>query len=416
MAYSRQIDPLLPTASGAHYHEQMTDDYDPTTETSFEHSHEVFADLRARCPVAHSSAFDGFWAVTRYQDILDILMQPDLYITSVRNVVPGSSATGRRPPLHLDPPDHTPYRRAIDRALGGARVAAIEETTRRAAHSLMQSLVARGEADFVEHFSSPLPAVVFGEWLGLTEAQTQVLWRTARAYVKAWESFDKSSVAVAGAQLAEMAAEVIAERRLQPRDPAIDPTSSLLAARDDQGNPFPEDLLAGCVRQVLVVGLVAPPILLGSIAVHLSRDVQLQSELRSDLSLVPDAVEEFLRLYTPYRGFARSAREEVELHGRRIKPGEPIALVYASANRDETVFAEPDQFRLRRPNIRQHLAFGRGPHMCVGMALARQELRIAVEELLLQTSHFEVCGDLKMSGMPELGPICVPLRMRAATH
>ena len=342
---------------------------------------------------------------TRYQDIVDILMQPELYITSVRNVVPGSSATGRRPPLHLDPPDHTPYRRAIDRALGPARVAAIEGTTRRIARSLMKSLVAMREADFVEHFSSPLPAAVFGDWLGLTDAQTQVLWRTARAYVKAWESFDRNSVAIAAAQLAEMAAEVIAERRREPRDPGVDPTSSLLEARDDAGQPFPEVLLAGCVRQVLVVGLVAPPILLGSIAVHLSRDPQLQRQLRDDLSLVPDAVEEFLRLYTPYRGFARSARHEVELRGRRILPGEPIALVYASANRDESVFPEPDQFRLRRPNIRQHLAFGRGPHMCAGIALARQELRIALEELLRQTSHFEICGELKMSGMPEVGPI-----------
>ncbi len=389
-------------------------EYDPTQEETFESTYAAFADLRARCPVAHSTSFDGFWAVTRYQDVYDILMQPDLYITSVRNVVPGSSATGRRPPLHLDPPDHTPYRKAIDRALGAARVAGIEHTTRRVARSLMQAFVARGEADFVEHFSSPLPAEVFGEWLGLTEKQTRVLWRTAQAYVKAWESFDKSSVATAAAQLAEMAAEVIAERRREPRDPDVDPTSSLLAARDDNGQPFPEVLLAGCVRQVLVVGLVAPPILLGSIAVHLSRDVELQQQLRGDPSLVPDAIEEFLRLYTPYRGFARSARHEVELHGRRIKPGEPIALVYASANRDETVFPEPDEFQLRRPNIRQHLAFGRGPHLCAGIALARQELRIALEELLSQTSHFELCGDLKMSGMPEVGPISVPLRVRAA--
>src|SRR5690606_13414964 len=144
--------------------------------------------------------------------------------------------------------------------------------------------------------------------------------------------------------------------------------------------------------------------------------VKLQQQLRNDLSLVPDAVEEFLRLYTPYRGFARSARTEVELHGRKIKPDEPIALVYASANRDETVFPEPDAFRLRRPNIRQHLAFGRGRHMCAGIARARQELRIALEELLLQTSHFELCGPLQWSGMPELGPISVPLRMRPALH
>jgi cytochrome P450 len=392
----------------------LLNEYDPTVPETFESAHQVFADLRARCPVAHSTAFDGFWTVTRYQDVYDMLMQPELYITSVRNVVPGSSATGRRPPLHLDPPDHTPYRRAIDRALGTARVASIENVTRGIASRLMRSLVAMREADFVEHFSSPLPADVFGEWLGLTDSQTQVLWRTAKAYVKAWESFDKSSVAVAAAQLADMAAEVIAERRREPRDPNVDPTSSLIAARDNDGKPFPEELLAGCVRQVLVVGLVAPPILLGSIAVHLARDVQLQQQLRQDLSLVPDAVEEFLRLYTPYRGFARSARHEVELHGRKIRPGEAIALVYASANRDESVFPDPHTFRLRRPNIRQHLAFGRGPHMCAGVALARAELRIALEELLKQTSHFELCGELKMSGMPELGPISVPLRMRPA--
>lgn len=392
----------------------LLNEYDPTVPETFDSAHEVFADLRARCPVAHSTAFDGFWAVTRYQDIYDMLMQPDLYITSVRNVVPGSSTTGRRPPLHLDPPDHTPYRRAINRALGTARVASIENVTRGIASKLMLSLVERREADFVEHFSSPLPAGVFGEWLGLTDPQTQVLWQTAQAYVKAWESFDKNSVAVAAAQLAAMASEVIAERRREPRDPSVDPTSSLIAARDNDGNPFPEVLLAGCVRQVLVVGLVAPPILLGSIAVHLSRDIPLQQQLRQDLSLVPDAVEEFLRLYTPYRGFARSARHEVELHGRRIRPGEAIALVYASANRDETVFPDPNSFQLRRPNIRQHLAFGRGPHMCAGVALARAELRISLEELLKQTSHFELCGELRMSGMPELGPISVPLRLLPA--
>jgi len=392
----------------------LANEYDPTAPETFDSPHEVFEDLRRRCPVAHSTAFDGFWAITRYEDVFRMLMQPELYITSVRNVVPGSSTTGRRPPLHLDPPDHTPYRRAIDRALGAARVANLEPVTRRIARSLMEELVARGEADFVEHFSSPLPAAVFGQWLGLTEAQTQVLWKTARAYVKAWESFDKSSVAVAAEQLASMAAELIAERRREPRDPATDPTSSLLEARDNEGKPFPEVLLAGCVRQVLVVGLVAPPILLGSIVVHLSRDLELQRQLRADRSLVPDAMEEFLRLYTPYRGFARSAKREVEIHGRRIKPGEAIALVYASANRDEAVFPDPHTFRLRRPNIRQHLAFGRGPHMCAGIALARQELTIALDELLRQTSHFEVCGELKMSGMPELGPISVPVRMTPA--
>src|SRR5580658_9593135 len=132
----------------------------------------------------------------------------------------------------------------------------MDPATRRIAGELAAAMVARGEADFVEHFSRPLPAFVFGEWLGLSEQQTKVLWSTSRAYVKAWEAFDKDSVARAGDELAKMAAEVIEQRRAQPLDPSVDPTSSLLAARDAAGNPFPTDLLAGCVRQVLVVGLV----------------------------------------------------------------------------------------------------------------------------------------------------------------
>jgi cytochrome P450 len=387
-----------------------SEDYDPTQPESFDSVHATFAELRERCPVAHSNAFEGFWAVTRYQDVMNILLNPDMYITSVRNVVPGSATTGRRPPLHLNPPDHTPYRRAIDRALSASRVAALEPVIRRIAGDLARGLVARGEADFVEHFSSPLPAFVFGEWMGLSAQQTTVLWNTARAYVKAWEAFDKQSVAAAGAELAKMAAEVIEQRRAAPLDPDVDPTSSLLAARDAAGNPFPAELLAGCVRQVLVVGLVAPPIFLGSIAVHLARHPELQRKLRDDLSLVPDAIEEFLRLYTPYRGFARTARQEVEIGGRTIKPNEAIALVYASANRDESVFPQPDEFILRRPNIAQHLAFGRGPHMCAGTSLARRELRIALHEILVNSNHFELCGAIRMSGMPEVGPTCVPLR------
>jgi len=388
-------------------------DYDPTLAETFDSVHEDFARLRARCPVAHSEAFGGFWAVTRYQDILNILLDPDTFITSVRNVVPGSAATGRRPPLHLNPPEHTPYRRAIDRALSASRIAAIEPATRRISQELARALVAKGEADFVEHFSSPLPAFVFGEWMGLAEQQTKILWDTARAYVKAWEAFDKQSVAAAGAELMKMAVEVIAQRRASPLDPAVDPTSSLLAARDAAGNPFPDELLAGCVRQVLVVGLVAPPIFLGSIAVHLARDASLQQQLRSDLSLIPDALEEFLRLYTPYRGFARTARHQVNIGGRTIQPSEPIALVYASANRDESIFPQPNEFILRRPNISQHLAFGRGPHMCAGTSLARQQLRIALEEILKNSKHFELCGEIRVSGMPEVGPICVPLRLTA---
>jgi cytochrome P450 len=160
---------------------------------------------------------------------------------------------------------------------------------------------------------------------------------------------------------------------------------------------------------VLVVGIIAPTVVIGSIGVHLSRDPELQQRLRSEPALVPAAIDEFLRLYTPYRGFARTATRDVTLHGRTIPLGEPIALVYASANRDADVFPDPESFRLDRPNMKDSLAFGRGPHMCMGATLARIELIVALEELLAHTKQFRLAGEIVPTRFPEIGAISVPL-------
>jgi len=388
-------------------------EYDPLAHEAFDTPHEVFADLRAKCPVAHSDAFGGFWIATRHADIKAILDDPAEFTTTVRNVVPGASATGRRPPLHLDPPEHTPYRRAIDRALGASRLAAIEPVIEQHVAGLLDSYIAAGGGDFVEGFGSPLPALLFADWFQLSDAQTDLLWRTAKDFVKAWEAFDVETVAKTSEILYDLARDLIAERRAAPLDPELDPVSSLLAATDADGSALPHEMLVGCVRQILVVGLVAPPVFLGSVAVHLARHPELADELRAAPEAIDAAVEEFLRLYTPYRGFARTSCSGVELGGRRIEPGEPIALAYASANRDEAVFEAPGEFRLGRPNVREHLAFGRGPHRCAGMAMARMEFRIALRELLARTSRIELAGDVRMSGMPEVGPVYVPLRVTA---
>lgn len=390
------------------------EEYDPHAHEDFDTPHAVFADLRQRCPVAHSDAFGGFWIATRYADIQRILDDPAEFTTTVRNVVPGSSATGRRPPLHLDPPEHTPYRRAIDRALGQQRLAAITPVIEQHVRSLLADYIAAGGGDFVEGFGSPLPALMFADWFHLDAPQTDLLWRTARDFVKAWEEFDVAAVGKASEILYDLARDLIAARRAVPLDPEVDPVSSLLAAVDADGQPLPPEMLVGCVRQILVVGLVAPPVFLGSVAVHLARDPALAEDLRAHPERIDAAVEEFLRLYTPYRGFARTTRNGVELGGRRIEPGEPIALAYASANRDETVFPNPDTFVLDRPNAREHLAFGRGPHRCAGMAMARIEFRIALRELLAMTSSIALAGDVRMSGMPEVGPVYVPLKVAPA--
>lgn len=384
-------------------------DFDPQKPETFDSAHAEYATLRAQCPVARSDAWGGFWALFRYADVKAAATDPGCFITSRQNVVPKVAFTGRRPPLHLDPPEHTPYRRALNPLLAPARVARLESAMRRCAAALLKPMLALGKGDICMDFSSSLPVQVFGEWMQISNDNRARLHRAGRAFNIAVQSGDDEQMKETSLELYELARALVADREAHPRSAATDPTSALLAARQ-AGEPLPREMVIGTVRQVLVVGMIAPMVLIGSLAVHLCRDQALQQQLRHSPDLIPAAIEEFLRLYTPYRGFARTAVRDVEIGGRRIPAGEPIALVFASANRDERVFPNGDQFQLDRPNIGDHVAFGRGPHNCPGAALARLELRVALEELLARTTRFVAAGDVVPTRFPEIGALSVPLR------
>jgi len=389
--------------------EHRASDFDPLLPETFDSPYAVYTHLREHRPVAWSNAWNGFWALTKYADVARAASDYRTFINSVQNVVPKVAFTGRRPPLHLDPPAHTPYRAALNPLLSERKVALLEPTVRRICIELLQPMIDRGRGNLCEDFSSRLPVHVFAEWMRIPQAMAEPLRRAGRAFNVAVQSNIEPVVKETSLALYEMARELIALRKREPQDPDQDPTTALLAARHE-GKPLPDDLIVGCVRQVLVVGIIAPTVMIGSIGVHLSRHPGLQRKLRAEPALIAAALEEFLRLYTPYRGFARTANHDIEIRGCPIRKGEPIALMYASANRDEEVFERADEFVLDRPNIAQSLAFGRGPHHCPGAGLARLELRIALEELLGRTRHFEVAGPIIPTRMPEIGVLSVEMR------
>lgn len=157
--------------------------------------------------------------------------------------------------------------------------------------------------------------------------------------------------------------------------------------------------------------MVAPPILFGNMTAHLARDKTLQNRLRNSPDLIPAAVEEFVRLYVPYRGFSRTAACPVDLHGRKVHPGEPIAMTYAAANRDPDVFADPHEFILGRENVNKHLGFGRGRHRCAGMPLARMALQVGLRVMLEDCQDWEVDGELQYAKMPEMGIVSCPIQI-----
>ena len=388
----------------------MSQDFDPLTPEDFDSPHADYARLRRECPVAHSNAWGGFWALMKHADVIRAATDSDTYITSKQNVVPKVAFTGRRPPLHLDPPEHTPYRRAISPLLAPQRVARFEPEIRSISRELLGRMVAQGGGDICEEFSSRMPIRVFNVWMNLLPEQSAQLAEVGRRYNVAVQSNDEAATKETSLKLYEMARAVIAERKARPLPVDQDAASSLLAARVD-GQPLPEEMIVGTIRQVLVVGIIAPTVMIGSIAVHLSRDQKLQQHLREHPELAEAATEEFLRLYTPYRGFARTAVSDVTLNGRTIPAGEPIALVYASANRDEDVFEDASSFRLDRPNMKESVAFGRGPHMCPGAPMARLQMRVALEELLAHTPRgFSLAGDIVPTRFPEIGALRVPLK------
>lgn len=385
-------------------------DFDAECPEDFDSPHREYARLRRECPVAHTDGLGGFWAVSRYEDVKRAASDYSNFVTSVQNVIPKVAYTGRRPPLHLDPPEHTPFRKALNPLLSRERAEELAPQAREVVRSLLAPMVEKAGGDICVDFSSHLPVRVFGEWMRMPEDWLDTLHEDGRAFVLSVHMNDPERMKETSLRLYEMARALIATRREHPEDPDQDPTSALLAATHN-GEPLPEDLVVGTVRQVLVVGIVAPMVMIGSMCVHLARYPDLQQQLREEPELLPAAIEELLRLYTPYRGFARTTVNDIELSGRVIPAGEPVALLYCSANRDESVFPDPDEFKLDRPNIAEHLAFGRGPHNCPGVHLGRMQLRIAMEELLAATpGGFELAGDLTLSKWPEIGPLRVPLR------
>lgn len=387
-------------------------EFDADVTEGFDDAHAVFADLRGRCPVAHTSDFEGFWVVTKYADVVRVLADSDTFSTAKQNVVPRVATSGRRPPLHLDPPEHTPYRRAISPLFTAERMAGWEPIVRDIVARLLAPLVEKGEADICVDFSYRLPIFVLAEFFHIPPVQAEKIRNIGADFNRALQVKDTARLEETSLFLYDVARDIIAARKAEPLDPGADPTSALLAARDGNGAPLPEDMILGTIRQLLVVGIIAPTTFTGSMVVHLARHPEHFAMLKDDPGLVPAALEELLRLYTPYRGFARTAKTDVILGRRAIKKDEPIALAFTSANRDPDAFEDPDSFRLDRASGKQHVAFGLGPHQCAGAPLARLMLRVTLEELLGRTDGWEIVGPTPMTTWPEYGPLSVPVRFR----
>jgi cytochrome P450 len=388
---------------------RRTPDFNPDVPEDFDSPHAMFKDLRQRCPVAYSDAMGGFWAVSKYEDIVRVLTDWETFTTTIQNVVPRVATTQRRPPLHLDPPGNVPYRNAITRLMTPAKLHPWRTKIEREVEDLLAPLVARGEGDICREFSFILPIAVLADFFRLPEGNARRIRIVGSEFNMALQRRDDENVRKYSDELYGIARQLIEDRKAQPQDPDVDPISSLLAVRID-AEPLPDAMILGALRQFLMVGIVAPTTFIGSAVVHLARHPEHHTLLKNDPALIPDAVEELLRLYTPYRGFARTARRDVRFGDKLVREGDVLAVVFTSGNRDEDVFENPDEFDLNRRK-KDLLTFGRGPHMCPGAPLARLLLIVAIEGLVRRARRIEIAGEMTMTNWPEYGPLAVPIKL-----
>ena len=389
-------------------------DWDPLDPAHHGDPTEIHAHLREKCPVAWSDRFGGFYALTRYEDVTRAALNYETFTSAQKTTIPDTTGPDRPPraPVEVDPPLHGQFRDLLNRFFTPDRIRLLEPVIRRTARDLLGRCVSLGETDAVESFTFFLPIQVQCTFLGISVEDAQTIKTIVNTIIDAGASGDTAAHKAANDRLYAYIDGVLDARKKTPYDPN-DVISALLNEPVGDRRLTHEDV-AGTIRLFLQAGHGTTTNALGSIIRHLATTPADQKRLRAEPKLIPQAIEEMLRVWTPVRVVGRKTTCDVEVAGRLIPKGSKVGLMVAAANRDAAVFENADTVDFdRRPN--RHIAMGHGVHRCVGAALARAQLRIALEELLSLTDDFTLAGDVAFSTWTHLGPSRLPIRFVART-
>ena len=374
-------------------HEPLTD---PLVEDTFYAGNPFpqYARLRDEAPVAWNDTA-GFWAVSRWEDVMAVSTDPATFCSGRGILVMEIGAHYDTPPtmMHTDPPEHTVYRKLVQPGFAPGRMRVLEDDVRRRAKPLVDRIAAGKTIDFVESVSVPFPLFIISTLLGMPDEDWERFFEWSESVIPGATDWSEEKRAALQADMHATLLATTVERRADPRDDLI----SVLAQVEIDGRRLNDAELTMFLVQLLVAGNeTTRNMISGGIVALAERPTDWQS-LRQDRALVPTAVEEMLRWTTPVVSFMRTATRDTELGGQPVRDGDPVLMLYASANRDERQFGPTaDRFEIgRSPN--QHVAFGFGTHFCIGATLARIEGRVLLEELLDRFETVELAGDVRRS-------------------
>ncbi|MEV0470284.1 cytochrome P450 [Streptomyces prunicolor] len=353
------------------------------------------------------------WLATRYEDVKVVLGDPRFSrAAAVGRDQPRSRPypAGAGAMISLDPPEHSRLRRLVAKAFTMRRIDQLRPRVQQIADGLVDTMLAEGPpTDLVHDFGLPLPIAVMCELLGVPFEDRGDFRRWADAYLST-SKFTREQVADSRAQLREYVSGLTAERRSEPQDDLL---SALVAARDAEDRLSEEELLT-MAETILVAGHETTATQIPNFVYLLLTNPDQLAALRADLDLVPRAVEELLRYIPAGAGSSqpRYALEDVELGGVTVRAGEPVVVDRSSANRDETVYTDPEELDLTRKEA-PHIGFGHGAHHCLGAPLARMELQVTLHTLLtrLPGLRFADSADdvVWKSGVSTRGPERMPV-------
>jgi cytochrome P450 len=330
----------------------------------------VYDDMRRRCPVAYSERLQ--WSLFRHADVLRALKEPEGF----SNVVSRHLSV----PNGMDPPQHTAYRRVIEPYFGASRMRAFSPACRRIAAHLVKRLPIQGEVELMSEFAQEFGVQVQCAFLGWPADLHEALRQWARKNQEATVAGDRAAMAAVALEFDSHVRALLDARRRAGSQAPDDITTSLLG--EAVGNRvLVDEEIVSILRNWTVGELGTIASCVGILAHYLAERPALQRQLREQPSLLPSAIDEILRIEAPLIANRRVATRPLEMGGRRIGAGGRITLMWASANRDEAAFGNPDEFRLDRDPT-QNLLYGAGIHACPGAPLARMELRIVMEEIL----------------------------------
>ncbi len=372
---------------------EETPDYTKFCESKLADPYPLYARLRSEDPVHYSDRLQT-WIITRYEDVKSALTDSRLSSDKMAFYMNTMSPKERKNLDSLsqymtqwmsmkDRPDHTRLRGLVNKAFTSKSLQDLLPEIQRICDDLVDNFISENKKDLLEHIAYPLPATVICEMLGIP-AKDQTQFRKWSNDIVAFSAGLGSMIGTVAQQaqssqkaLVDYCQKIIAQRRKHPRNDLI---TRLIAAEEDGAQLTESELYSMCV-QLFVAGQETTTNLIANSVLTLINNPEAFKLLRDNPELISPAVEEFLRYESPVQRTSRVAKSDLEMGGKQIKEGQSVILMFGSANRDPEQFPDPDELILdRTPNI--HLAFGRGPHFCLGAPLARLEAQITLTTIL----------------------------------